>query len=125
VTSATRRRLPWYLLALMLVIARTADAHAHLCFDGREAPSSIHFSHDIEHPCETGKDSGHSGDKDVKLFSDVLLKKSQASDAWLPAVLPSGARFIAQSFAGILDSPTSFAPTTPTFLRPPPRGPPA
>ena len=69
---------------MMFVMLRTADAHAHFCFDGKEPPTSIHMADGDTHPCETDPSKGHTGDKDVQLSPDVVAKKPVPSDAWLP-----------------------------------------
>jgi hypothetical protein len=109
----------------MLLIVRTADAHAHLCYDGKEPPVSIHLADGSSHPCESGPSSGHTGDKDFQITSDVALKKASSADPWITAAIPHLFQIV--SSAG--DPPFSAdAPIvrveTIYFLRPPLRGPP-
>lgn len=120
-----RLRLPWFLLALGLVIARTADAHAHLCFDGQEPPASIHLADDCNHPCESGTSSGHSDDRDVELSGDALVKKAQPAEAWLPPAATVVTGFVACLSVDRVFLPSPDEPVPAFFLRPPSRGPPA
>jgi hypothetical protein len=110
----------------MLLIVRTADAHAHLCYDGKEPPVSIHLADGSSHPCESGTSSGHTGDKDVQIASDVALKKAPSVDPWITAAIP----FLFQVVSSAGDPPLTANVPTPRvetiyFLRPPLRGPPA
>jgi len=110
---------------MMFVIVRTADAHAHLCFDGKEPPASVHVADGEVHPCESGKDSGHTGDKDVRLTPDVLLKKASADDVWIPSSFRFAVSFVAnpQSEPLLVDA-QPIANSARCFFRPPLRGPP-
>jgi len=113
------------LLAALLVLARTADAHLHYCFDGKEPAVSIHIADSGSHPCETSADSGHSGDQDVQLASDILVKKAAADDAWAPAVCLTRVEFITRSVSKPLAGYSQGRVFRPAyFMRPPLRGPP-
>lgn len=125
VIRSSRNHLLCCLFAMMFVMLRTADAHAHFCFDGKEPPTSIHVADGESHPCETDPSQGHTGDKDVKLSPDVLVKKPIPSDVWVPYVFV----FVYQFTLQPLDEPISeTAPTDvvrpPLFRVPPLRGPP-
>jgi hypothetical protein len=110
----------------MFVIVRTADAHAHLCFDGKEPPASVHVADGEVHPCESGKSSGHTGDKDVRLTPDVLLKKASADDVWLPSSFRLAVSFVAHQFTEPLRTVAlPIADSARYYFRPPLRGPPA
>lgn len=112
-------------LAALLVLARTADAHVHYCFDGKEPPVSVHFADNESHPCETRVGSGHSGDQDVQIASDAVVKKAAADDAWLPAMHRVGVEFIPQPFLEPVLGCSQLRMAGPAFfLRPPLRGPP-
>lgn len=68
------RRQPKILLALLcifVVLLRTSGAHLHLCFDGHEAPASLHLMDDegFHH----ANDKYHS-DVDVNVASDAIIK---------------------------------------------------
>lgn len=111
---------------MMLVIVRTADAHAHFCFDGQEPPTSVHLGDGGLHPCESKSNSGHSGDKDVQLASDVVLKKAAADDVWLPPAVSFEIAFIPQSYsAPVLQDSQIVGLRNVLFFVPPLRGPPA
>jgi hypothetical protein len=123
---ASSRPIFCFVLALMLLIVRMADAHAHLCYDGKEPPSSIHWACGGAHPCETDKSTVHTGDKDVQVSADLLVKKSVSADSWMPAFLASIFQYIApRSVERIAVEATIVRPTEPAYLRPPLRGPPA
>ena len=119
------RSLLCSLLATLLVIAPTADAHLHYCFDGKEPAVSIHLADNESHPCETGADSGHSGDRDVQLASDILVKKAVADDGWAPAIAAIRVQFVAQVFSEPVIGYSQLREAGPAFfLRPQLRGPP-
>jgi hypothetical protein len=124
--SSASRHVYCCLLALMLIIVRTADAHAHLCADGREPPVSLHVGDGGNHPCETDPREDHSGDKDIQIASDVVLKKAPQIDPWVPTLLA----FAFDVAAPAPDRSVRFHSTDDRFesivyLRPPLRGPPA
>lgn len=124
--SASGRPIFCFVLALMLLIVRVADAHAHLCYDGKEPPATIHLGCGGTHPCETDKSSGHSGDKNVQVSADILVKKSVSADPWMPAFLASIFQYVApRSDERISVEATIVRPTDRAYLRPPLRGPPA
>lgn len=110
----------------MLVIVRTAGAHAHLCNDGNEPPAAIHVGDGDSHPCETGNSEGHSGDKDIPIAADVALKKAPQADPWTPVLLEYAFQVVAPAVGGRIES-DSREPRVEsvTHLRPPLRGPPA
>ena len=125
VIRSSRNHLLCCLFAMMFVMLRTADAHAHFCFDGKEPPTSIHVADGESHPCETDPSQGHTGDKDVKLSPDVFVKKPIPSDVWVPFAIS----FVFQFALQPVDEPTvDIAPTAdsrpPLFRVPPLRGPP-
>lgn len=124
-SPAFSKRLSGCLIALMLVIVRIADAHAHLCADGKEPPTVIHLGDGGSHPCQTDAATEHSGDKDVQIAADVLLKKSSLADVWMPPLQASIVEFIApRSAEPIIVEPREPRVATPFRLRPPLRGPP-
>jgi hypothetical protein len=124
--SASSRPIFCFVIALMLLMVRVADAHAHLCYDGKEPPSAIHLACGGAHPCETDKSTGHTGDKDVQVSADLLVKKSVSADSWMPPLLASIFQYIAPpSNERISVEVTIVRPTEPAYLRPPLRGPPA
>ena len=114
------------LLALMLVIVRVADAHAHLCADGKEPPVTIHLGDGGVHPCDDGQSNDHAGDKNVQIGSDGLLKKaSPLADPLMPAVIAVAFDFAARpSNEVILVAPLTVRVEALAYIRPPLRGPP-
>ena len=125
VIRASRNHLLCCLFAMMFVMLRTADAHAHFCFDGKEPPTSIHVADGEAHPCETDPGNGHTGDKDVKLSPDLLVKKPIPTDAWLPYVLTFVYQFSSVSLGEPIVEPTQIDGIRPPLFRVPPlRGPP-
>jgi hypothetical protein len=125
VIRASRNHLLCCLFAMMFVMVRTADAHAHFCFDGKEPPASIHIADGDVHPCEKGQSQEHKGDKDVKLSPDLLVKKPLPTEVWIPYV----AVFVFQISAVPCCEPITAIEQTgdlrpPLFRLPPLRGPP-
>jgi len=124
--AARTRHVTCCLIALMLVIMRTAGAHAHLCDDGKEPPASLHLGDGDSHPCETGAAEGHTGDKDVSVSPDVVLKKAAQADPWAPALL----QYAFSVAVPDRDERIEIGSHEPraqsiAYLRPPLRGPPA
>lgn len=121
-------RLQAWLLTLFcvtLLVGRVGEAHLHLCFDGKESPSSFHLFDIGLHHAESGLDTPHE-DADVAV-SDKLLSKNKFE--WnAPLVL-----LTAIVVFGFLRFPRRFVPPftaraipeAPRFLLPPLRGPPA
>jgi hypothetical protein len=125
VIRSSRNHLLCCLFAMMFVMLRTSDAHAHFCFDGKEPPTSIHVADGETHPCETDPSKGHTGDKDVQLSPDVLVKKPIPTDVWVPYVVAFVYQFTFQSFdEPIIGLVPSDGIRPPLFRVPPLRGPP-
>jgi hypothetical protein len=75
---------PWLMIAVLAVLVmRLGDVHLHLCFDGQEAPATLHAVHadEIAHHA----DEEHS-DADVNVFGAILVKKGGVVDLPLLAV---------------------------------------
>lgn len=110
----------------MLVIVRVADAHAHLCADGKEPPTSIHLGDGGLHPCDDGQSKDHAGDKNVSIGADVVLKKAPSLDhSWIPAFAAFAFDFeVRRSNETVLDEPLTIRVAAAAYLRPPLRGPP-
>lgn len=112
------------LLGVALLFTRLGGAHLHLCFDGLEPASSLHFIDSGQHA------DHHAGeehdDRDVSLIADALAKpiKLSLEVALLLVLMGFGAPLFAPAIprhrfaARITASP-------PFHLRPPLRGPPA
>lgn len=77
----------WVALLVIAVAAMPASggAHLHLCFDGGEAPTTVHASPDGAHHTDTGADRTHR-DADVSLAGAALAKKFDSAFD-LPALL--------------------------------------
>ncbi len=124
--SASCRTVYCCLLALMLVIVRTADAHAHLCNDGKEPPVSIHLGDGGSHHCQTDASSGHTGDKDVPIAADVVFKKAPHTDPWAAALPVYAFDVVAPAVCERVEARSHDARIeSAAYLRPPLRGPPA
>jgi hypothetical protein len=121
------------LMSVVLMLAPGARAHLHLCFDGSEAPASFHLSdsemhHDSQathfETATPGFDAVHS-DSDVGVTGDLLSKNKFE---WQPLmVLPVVVASL--ELPTLAATPPEFrariAPSPPSFLRPPLRGPPS
>lgn len=114
-----------WLLAIALLPVRSANAHLHLCFDGREQPVSLHVEDVAAHHGENA--DGHQ-DRDVRLSDSMSTHKVGAVEDGPLAILG------VVVFALLLPEPTVTLPQrtvlVPTLrtvfdLRPPTRGPPA
>lgn len=125
-SSVYRRKMSWCLLALMLVIVRIADAHAHLCRDGKEPQASLHLGNCGVHPCDDGQSNDHAGDENVQIGADVVLKKSPTLEhPWVPAFVAFDFDLIApRTNEIILDELLTMRVAAAARLRPPLRGPP-
>jgi hypothetical protein len=110
----------------MMLIVRTADAHAHLCFDGKEPPAVIHLADGGNHPCETDTSTEPNNDQDVQLAADLILKKASEVDSCLPALFRSVLLFVVpHAEERIPVVAHSVRVESLIDLRPPLRGPPA
>jgi hypothetical protein len=70
----------WMLAFALLIVVRTSDAHVHLCFDGQEPPSSLHFEDTPGHHQAEDSQAAHQ-DQDVDAVNPALVKKAaQAAD---------------------------------------------
>jgi hypothetical protein len=124
--SRSAHLLLW-VVAIAVLAVRASDTHLHLCFDGQEPPTTLHFAdasvHDDEH-----HDEGNHDDQDFDPFIGVLLKNS-GSDS--DVALPLGVAALVLLLPPVTDTlpPTSdtlpSAVDPPFYLRPPLRGPPA
>lgn len=122
--SYSVRTLLWT-IALAVFATQASGAHLHLCFDGQEPPTTVHFADASVHP-DHGDNEQHA-DKDLNPLVG-LFKKSGTSDAdlALPACVVGSVL--------LLPPPRSTPPAAyrlpivagrPLHLRPPLRGPPA
>jgi len=114
-----------WLLALVLVVARMGDAHLHLCFDGQEAPATVHVSESAPHHSADTDSQAHN-DKDVDAYGDAVAKKSGDTDTW--ALAAFFLLLLLLPRVQILLRVTAETPPSafrlPLFFRPPLRAPP-
>jgi hypothetical protein len=121
-----RTRLCDRTLLLTLVVAalfvRVAGIHLHLCYDGQEAPATLHM---VDAGLHDDHDTSSHQDLDVQL--DDVLTKSAKSGFNLPAI--AGTHVLPFALPGVLHRIAVFTGDTPPhsttgFLRPPLRAPP-
>lgn len=113
------------LVAILLFVARTADAHVHLCPIQTAECARVYFSDGGIHRCRDGGAPKHAIDKEVRVVSDGLLKKADFVDqgAIPPPLWPT-------EFAPLCGGQTQVHAYTSgksaarTYLWPPLRGPP-
>jgi hypothetical protein len=119
--------LLWTVILAVLAV-RLADTHLHLCFDGQEAPASVHLADaSVHHEADHDEGQAHA-DQDVDPFVGTLAKSDDDSQPLLALIVgtlltidllpPDHA---APAFP--LETPLATDP--PFHLRPPLRGPPA
>lgn len=118
---------------LAFLVMQGGGAHLHLCLDGSEAPSAVHFAdsglhHTDDVPAEHAHDHGeasHHHDAEVSLASKAISKVSSLD---LPAI--AGLLFFVLALVPWTRAPLPGAPAqlrvprTPPHVRPPLRGPP-
>jgi hypothetical protein len=124
--SRSARLLLWAVLLAVFTV-RASDTHLHLCFDGLEPPTTVHFAdasvHDDEH-----RDGETHADRDFDPLAGALLKHGGSdADPALPTyalatvlLLPPPGTIVPAA-ASSLPADTG----SPLHLRPPLRGPPA
>ncbi|MEJ0087375.1 MAG: hypothetical protein WDO72_17010 [Pseudomonadota bacterium] len=66
------------LLCAALFVLRIGGTHLHLCFDGSEAPVSLHATDSGVHHGEAVASLPHS-DQDISVGVEALVKKSSAA----------------------------------------------
>jgi len=123
--SRSGRLLLWTIVLAVLTV-RASDTHLHLCFDGQEPPTSVHFADASIHNDDDHDDENHA-DKDLDPLVGVLLKSGDAdpelalpvSVVALVLLLPLQRDVLPIDF-----DPVPLAAGPPSHLRPPLRGPP-
>jgi hypothetical protein len=128
VRHSTLAVLLW-VLAVALLPIRMANAHLHLCLDGREQPVSLHVQDVPAHAgAEHAADEGHN-DRDVDFSASLLTAKlaggiDDAPSALLHVYVLAALLPIERPIVPVTDfRGTDF--TSVVTLRPPVRGPPA
>lgn len=83
-----RRSTPHWLSIVLLavLVTRLGGVHLHLCFDGNEAPATLHAPDTADHAHSHHHMDGQQADKDLDVLGAMLVKKSGGS-ADLPALL--------------------------------------
>lgn len=123
-----RHSTPHWLSIVLLVVllTRLGGVHLHLCFDGLEAPATIHAADTADHADSHHHLDDQHADKDVDVLGAMLVKKSGGS-ADLPALFA-----ICLALLLLLPRPRGHWPAAAShlifprllLLRPPLRGPP-
>lgn len=112
------------LLCVSVLFVRAGGMHLHMCLDGQEAPTQVHWAdsgmhNDVEHATES------HDDRDIDL-SEGVAKTSKGTADFSLAVLV--AAILLTLLAVPRQAPPQlqriFVPEVPRFLRPPLRGPP-
>lgn len=124
--SPSARLLLWAVVLAVLTV-RASDTHLHLCFDGLEPPTSVHFAdasvhHDEQH------DTEQHADRDFDPFVGLLLKHGGSdADLALPTCVLAAVLLLPPASSIVPAASASLPPDTGTsfHLRPPLRGPPA
>ena len=114
-------------LCVAMLVLRVGGLHAHLCMDGSEPPLSFHVEDSgIHHVDEASVGEDHA-DRDVKLASDVVVKKPFGGlDLTLAAAFCALLLFLLARPRELLAFPSLPAKVRSAWhrLRPPLRGPP-
>jgi hypothetical protein len=119
--------LLWTVVLAVLAV-RLADTHLHLCFDGQEAPTSVHLADASVHHDDEHKDGPAHADKDINPFVSTLVKSDDDSQpllAFIVSTLLTIDLLAPDHAVPALDWETPLATNPPFYLRPPLRGPPA
>ena len=135
-------RFVLWTVVLAVLTVRASDTHLHLCFDGQEAPTRVHFAdvsvqhgeahHGEAHHGAGHHDEGHHGeshaDQDFDPLIGLLLKHGGSDpDLALPTCVVAAVLLLPPVTTIVpVDSDSLPADSNPPFyLRPPLRGPPA
>jgi hypothetical protein len=120
-------RLVLWVLALSFLTVRASDTHLHLCFDGQEPPTTVHFADASVHDDDHHEGESHT-DKDLDPFVG-MFSKSEQTDSDVALAITVGTLVLLLPVDGDAQ-PADHEPllvvANPSFhLRPPLRGPPA
>lgn len=119
--------LLWTVVMAVLAV-RLADTHLHLCFDGQEAPTSVHLADASVHHDEDHDDGPAHADQDIDPFIGTLVKSDddpQPLFALIVATLLTIELLPPDHAIPALNREIPLATDPPFYLRPPLRGPPA
>lgn len=116
-----------WLVAVLLLPMRIANAHLHMCLDGQASPVSMHMA-DVAAHCGLGHEADGHNDRDVDVSGALIKAKASTVDdgvagdtlsAYVLAfLLPVQPHIVPE--ASLLDPTLSSA----SGLHPPVRGPP-
>lgn len=112
------------LICASVLFVRTAGVHLHLCLDGQEAPTAVHWADAGVHEDDEHATGGHA-DRDLTLGEGIFKAPKTANDLpvailgalLLMALLSDGMRRLSLLHPPLLHQRY-------THLRPPLRGPP-
>ena len=119
--------LLWTVVLAVLAV-RMADTHLHLCFDGQEAPTSVHIADASVHHDEEHDDGPTHADKDINPFIGTIVKSDDDTQPLFALIVSSLLTIDLLSpdhGTPPLARETPLAAHPPFYLRPPLRGPPA
>lgn len=124
--SSYSRFLLWALVLAVLTV-RASDTHLHLCFDGHESPTTVHFVDASVHNDDHHQGEPHA-DKDLDPFVGVVAKSSDTdTQVALPVCVVAVVLLLPVDSLTlpVASEPVPLAAGPPFHLRPPLRGPPA
>ena len=113
---------------LAVLAVRLTDAHVHLCFDGQEAPASVHVADTSVHHDQDPEDGATHADQDINPFVGTIVKSdddSQPLFAWIVGTLLTIELLPPDHVVPAFARETPLATDPPFYLHPPLRGPPA
>jgi hypothetical protein len=118
--------LLWAVVLAVLTV-RMTDTHLHLCFDGQEAPTSVHSGDASVHHGQNHGDEAAHADKDIDPFIGTVVKSddTQPLFAFIVGTLLTIELLPPDQAVPAVDRATPLATDPPFYLRPPLRGPPA
>lgn len=119
--------LLWTVVLAVLAV-RMSDTHLHLCFDGQEPPTSVHFADASVHHDEEHDDGSTHADKDINPFIGTIVKSDDDTQPLFAVIVSTLLTIdLLPPDHGVppLDRETPLATDPPFYLRPPLRGPPA
>ena len=118
--------LLWAVVVAVLAM-RLSDTHLHLCFDGQEPPTSVHFADSSVHHDDNHHEGSCQADKDINPFVGTLVKSDDDGQSVLTlAVRTLLTLDLIPRTHGIppFDRHSLLPSHPPLHLRPPLRGPP-